>query len=148
VKFLMLSKIIATVFFIGYCPFAPGTVASAFAMALLWIFKPHDTIMLSMLLSSFILGTISSEKVAKHLGIKDPSCIVIDEFAGYLTAVMFLPLNLNVLIAGFVLFRFFDIIKPPPIRQAERIDGGFGIMIDDFLAGLLSNLLIRIFLLL
>ncbi|GAB5046693.1 phosphatidylglycerophosphatase A [Thermodesulfovibrio sp. TK110] len=144
----MISKIIATVFFIGYCPVAPGTVASVFVMAFLWIFKPHDTIVLFILLISLILGTISSEKLAKHLNSKDPSCIVIDEFAGYLTAVIFLPLNLKVLIAGFIFFRFFDIVKPPPIRQAERIGGGFGIMIDDFLAGLFSNLLIRVFLLL
>lgn len=144
----MISKIVATVFFIGYCPVAPGTVASAFAMAFLWIFKPHEMIVLFILLVSLILGTISSEKVAKQLSSKDPPCIVIDEFAGYLTAVIFLPLNLNVLIAGFVFFRFFDIVKPPPIRQAERIGGGFGIMIDDFLAGFFSNLLIRVFLLL
>jgi len=57
-------------------------------------------------------------------------------------------LNWQVLVAGFVLFRFFDILKPPPIRQAEKIGGGLGIMLDDFLAGIFSNLLIRVFLLL
>jgi len=141
-------KVIATVFFIGYCPVAPGTVASAFAMALLWIFKPDETIILLILLSSLILGTVASEKVAKQANEKDPSYIVIDEFAGYLTAVFFLPMSWQILLAGFVLFRFFDILKPPPVKQTEKIGGGFGIMIDDFLAGLLSNLLIRVFLLL
>jgi phosphatidylglycerophosphatase A len=101
-----------------------------------------------MLISSLILGTISSGKVAKESQSEDPSYVVIDEFAGYLTSVAFLPLNWQVLAAGFVLFRFFDILKPPPIRQAEKIGGGLGIMLDDFLAGIFSNLLIRVFLLL
>lgn len=141
-------KVIATVFFIGYCPVAPGSVAAAFAMAFLWIFKPSQSIILSMLVISFVLGIVASEKVAKQAKIKDPSYVVIDEFAGYLTAVAFLPINWHVLVAGFLLFRFFDILKPPPIRQAENLSGGFGIMIDDILAGLISNLLIRVFLLL
>ena len=144
----MWHKIIATVFFIGYCPFAPGTVASVFAMAILWIFAPSEAAILSMLISSLILGTISSGKVATESKCEDPSYVVIDEFAGYLTSVAFLPLNWQVLVAGFVLFRFFDILKPPPIRQAEKIGSGLGIMLDDFLAGIFSNLLSRVFLLL
>jgi len=147
-KISMLHKIIATVFFIGYFPFAPGTLASAFAMAILWIFNPSDVVILSILITSLILGTISSEKVAKEYNSKDPSYVVIDEFVGYLTAVVFLPLNWQVLVAGFILFRFLDILKPPPLRQAEKIGGGLGIMLDDFLSGIISNLLIRVFLLL
>jgi len=147
-KFSIFNKIIATVFFIGYCPFAPGTVASVFAMAILWIFTPSDTVILFIIITSLILGTVTSEKVAKESNSKDPSYVVIDEFAGYLVAVVFLPMNWQVLVAGFVLFRFFDILKPPPIRQAEKIGGGLGIMLDDFLAGIFSNLLIRVFLLL
>jgi len=147
-KFSIFNKIIATVFFIGYFTFAPGTVASVFAMAILWIFTPSDTVILFIIITSLILGTVTSEKVAKESNSKDPSYVVIDEFAGYLVAVVFLPMNWQVLVAGFVLFRFFDILKPPPIRQAEKIGGGLGIMLDDFLAGIFSNLLIRVFLLL
>ena len=147
-KIPMIHKIIATVFFIGYFPVAPGTVASAFAMAILWFLNPSDIVVLSILIISLILGTISSEKVAKESNSKDPSYVVIDEFAGYLISVAFLPLTWQVLVAGFLLFRLFDILKPPPIRQAEKIGGGLGIMIDDFLAGIFSNLLIRVFLLL
>jgi len=139
---------IATVFFIGYCTFAPGTLASAFAMVILLIFAPSDTVILFILITSLILGTVASEKVAKESNSKDPSYVVIDEFAGYLTAVVFLPLNWQILVAGFVLFRFFDILKPPPIRQTQKIAGGLGIMLDDFLSGVISNLLIRVFLLL
>ncbi|ODA44944.1 Phosphatidylglycerophosphatase A [Thermodesulfovibrio sp. N1] len=147
-KISIFNKIIATVFFIGYCPVAPGTVASAFAMVILLIFAPSDTVILFILITSLILGTVASEKVAKESNSKDPSYVVIDEFAGYLTAVVFLPLNWQILVAGFVLFRFFDILKPPPIRQTQKIAGGLGIMLDDFLSGVISNLLIRVFLLL
>lgn len=143
----MLSKIIATVFFIGYFPVAPGTMASAFVITFLLIFKPDNMILLAILIIALFVGIVSSEMLAKHYKVKDPNWIVIDEFVGCLTAVIFLPIDWKILLAGFVIFRFFDIIKPPPIRQAERIGGGLGIMIDDLLAGIISNLLIRIFLL-
>lgn len=143
----MLSKIIATVFFIGYFPVAPGTMASAFVITFLLIFKPDNMILLAILIVALFVGIVSSEILAKHYKVKDPNWIVIDEFVGCLTAVIFLPIDWKILLAGFVIFRFFDIIKPPPIRQAERIGGGLGIMIDDLLAGFISNLLIRIFLL-
>lgn len=143
----MLSKIIATVFFIGYFPVAPGTMASAFVITFLLIFKPDNMILLAILIVALFVGIVSSEILAKHYKVKDPNWIVIDEFVGCLTAVIFLPIDWKILLAGFLIFRFFDIIKPPPIRQAERIGGGLGIMIDDLLAGIISNLLIRIFLL-
>ncbi|GAQ95635.1 phosphatidylglycerophosphatase A [Thermodesulfovibrio aggregans] len=143
----MLSKIIATVFFIGYFPVAPGTMASAFVITFLLIFKPDNMILLAILIVALFVGIVSSEMLAKHYKVKDPNWIVIDEFVGCLTAVIFLPMDWKILLAGFLIFRFFDIIKPPPIRQAERIGGGLGIMIDDLLAGFISNLLIRIFLL-
>lgn len=143
----MLSKIIATVFFIGYFPVAPGTMASAFVITFLLIFKPDNMILLAILIVALFVGIVSSEILAKHYKVKDPNWIVIDEFVGCLTAVIFLPIDWKILLAGFLIFRFFDIIKPPPIRQAERIGGGLGIMIDDLLAGFISNLLIRIFLL-
>lgn len=145
----MLYKIIATIFFIGYFPFAPGTMASAFAMAFLWFLKPSNAVILFILIVSFISGIFVSQKIQEQSQKKDPSCVVIDEFSGYLTAVVFFPLSWQNLLIGFVIFRFFDILKPPPIRQIERkLHGGLGIMIDDIIAGLMTNLLIRIFLML
>ncbi len=145
----MFYTLIATVFFIGYFPFAPGTVASAFAMVVLWLFKPSDTAVLFVLSVLFILGVLASGKIEKKLEKKDPSYIVIDEFAGYLTAVAFFSFSWQNLFIGFILFRFFDILKPPPIRQIERkLRGGLGIMIDDIIAGLMANLSLRILLML
>lgn len=145
----MFYKIIATVFFIGYFPLAPGTLASASAMAFLWFLKPSDFLILFILLLSFISGIFVSQKIQEQSRKKDPPFVVIDEFTGYLAAILFIPLNLPNLFAGFILFRFFDILKPPPIKQIEkRTGGGFSIMIDDIIAGVITNLLLRILLML
>lgn len=140
------SKIIATVFFIGYIPFAPGTFGSLAALAFVWIFKPDVFILLAILTAVFIIGILSSHAVEKDTGIKDGRYIVIDEFAGYLASVILLPLTEAYLIVAFVLFRFFDILKPPPVRNFERIfNGGIGVMIDDLAAGIITNIILQIF---
>lgn len=145
----MLNKLIGTLFFIGYFPIAPGTVASAVAMVILGVFKPQDLTILLILLFSLLFGTLASERLEKKYGRKDPSYVVIDEFVGYLTTVLFIPLTWKNLLIGFFLFRFLDIVKPPPIRQIEkRLKGGVGIMMDDVIAGVIGNLLLRALLML
>ncbi len=145
----MLYKIVATVFFIGYFPFAPGTVCSAVVMILLILLKPSYMVVSAILIISLVAGIVASERVQKASNKKDPSYIVIDEFAGYLTSILFIPINWKNLLVAFILFRIFDIIKPPPIRQIEKkLKGGLGIMMDDIIAGLITNILIRIFLML
>ncbi|GLI54104.1 phosphatidylglycerophosphatase A family protein [Thermodesulfovibrio yellowstonii] len=145
----MFYKIIATVLFIGYFPFAPGTVCSAVTMIFLDLFKPSYMVVLTILIVSIVAGIIASERIEKASNKKDPSYIVIDEFAGYLTSILFIPINWQNLLIAFILFRIFDIIKPPPIRQIERkLKGGLSIMMDDIIAGLITNVLIRIFLML
>lgn len=145
----MFYKIIATVLFIGYFPVAPGTVCSAVAMIFLGLFNPSYTVVLAILTISLFTGIIASERIEKTSNKKDPSYIVIDEFAGYLTSILFIPINWQNLLIAFILFRIFDIIKPTPIRQIERkFKGGLGIMLDDIIAGIISNILIRIFLML
>ncbi len=143
----MFCRLIASFFFIGYFPVAPGTVASVIAMLILLILKPSDLSMSFILLFIFLLGVICSENIEKRCGEKDPPYIVIDEIVGYFTAIFLIePTPIN-LFLGFLLFRFFDILKPPPIRLVEkRIKGGFGIMLDDIIAGLITNLLLRIYL--
>ncbi|MBI3592707.1 MAG: phosphatidylglycerophosphatase A, partial [Nitrospirae bacterium] len=83
--------------------------------------------------------------VEKNTGIKDSKHIVIDEFVGYLASVAFLPLTAGYIVAAFFLFRFFDILKPPPIRNVEKkFHGGLGIMLDDLLAGIFTNIILQI----
>ncbi|MEW6739920.1 MAG: phosphatidylglycerophosphatase A [Nitrospirota bacterium] len=140
-----LSKIIATVFFIGYIPFAPGTFGSLAGLAFIWIFKPDFLQQIIILTVGFIFGIASSQIVEKESGTKDSKHIVIDEFVGYMASIIFLPLTIGYTIAAFFLFRFFDILKPPPIRNIERMfSGGIGVMIDDLAAGIITNLILQL----
>lgn len=140
-----LSKIIATVFFIGYVPFFPGMLGSLAALMFVWIFQPDVFTLLAIFALVFIVGVLSSHVVEKYTGIKDNEHIVIDEFAGYLIAVVFLPLSAGYIIAAFFLFRFFDMLKPPPIRNLERMfSGGIGVMIDDAAAGVITNIILQV----
>ncbi len=142
----MLYKLIATVFFIGYLPFASGTAASALAMFILFLLKPSSGTSFLLLVLSFLFGTYSAHKIEKNSNKTDPSYVVVDEFTGYLTSVVWIPHNIQNLLIALVIFRFFDILKPPPIRQIEKItSGGFAIMIDDVIAGAITNILMRFF---
>ncbi|BCB96541.1 phosphatidylglycerophosphatase A [Dissulfurispira thermophila] len=141
----LLSKIIATVFFIGYIPFAPGTFGSLAGLIFIWIFKPDFLQQIVILAVGFILGIASSQVVEEELGTKDSKQIVIDEFIGYMASIIFLPLTIGYVITAFLLFRFFDILKPPPIRNLERMfSGGIGVMIDDLTAGVITNIILQI----
>lgn len=93
----------------------------------------------------FISGVISSHVADKEFGQKDSSKIVIDEFVGYLVSIAFLPLTFGYLISAFFLFRFFDILKPIPIRNIERrFHGGLGVMLDDIAAGIFTNIILQV----
>ncbi len=101
--------------------------------------KPGDTILLPLFFIVLICGIIASGSAEKTLG-KDSRHIVIDEFCGYLLAVLFVPKTTGYLLAGLILFRIFDILKPPPIRKIEQIaPGGGGIMLDDVMAAVYAN---------
>jgi phosphatidylglycerophosphatase A len=83
-----------------------------------------------------LVGIAAANRVARGSGIKDPQFVVIDEVAGQLVALIAVPLAWQPFLAGFILFRAFDIVKPPPVRQLEAIPEGAGIMLDDVAAGL------------
>ena len=130
-----------TCFGTGYMPFAPGTFASALAAVLIYLF-PGVFASIYFAVLCIIFGTASV--YAERYEGEDPGHIVIDEFAGMCVAMAgHKPSLLNVVI-GFVLFRVFDIAKPFPIRRVERLPGAFGVMADDVLAGVFSNILILV----
>ncbi len=115
-------------------------VAIPFAILLKNLSEPVFWIVLFAL---FWLGVWLCDRVSRKLGVHDHGGIVWDEMVGYWLAVAFVPLHWPWLLAGFVLFRFFDIYKPWPIRQLDKnVLGGFGIMIDDILAAIFSMILL------
>lgn len=97
-----------------------------------------------LLAATTVVAVVSAGAEARVRDEEDPGPVVIDEAAGYLFAVAFLPHGPVTAIAGFLLFRALDILKPPPARQLERLRGGWGIVLDDVAAGLWSHLLLRL----
>lgn len=115
-------------------------------MCALFIFllRPSDISLFILIIPLLIVGVLASHSMEKVLG-KDSGHIVIDEFCGYLISVAFVPRGTGYLIAAFFLFRFFDIVKPPPVRNAENhFSGGVGIMLDDVLAGIYTNICLQV----
>lgn len=138
---------IATGAYVGYLPPAPGTLGSLLGLLLLWPLKP-GTVQVMVTLFLIGVGIVVADQAARVIGGQDPPAIVIDEIAGIAVATLLLPPQVPERVVAFVIFRVFDVIKPFPARQAERLPGGFGIVGDDLIAGLYTNLLVRLWLLL
>ncbi len=138
-----LKYIFATGFGIGYAPYIPGTIGSLVAL-LLFIFIPlQDYIWLAISILMFFIGMWVSGTVEKDNG-KDPGIVVIDEFVGQWIALLFLPRILWIFIASFIVFRILDIIKPFPAADLEELDGGIGIMLDDIIAAIYTNMALQL----
>ncbi len=143
------AKVLATFFGLGLAPVLPGTVASA-ATTLLFVFLLRGLsgpLYVLLVVVLFFAGVAVSKIAADELGRPDPGRVVIDEVCGQLIALAFLPPGWVPAGLAFALFRFFDIIKPWPIRRLERLTGGWGIMADDVGAGLAAAALTRLALL-
>jgi len=139
-----LARWIATGCGLGYAPIASGTVASA-AAAVAWYLLPLDgRAQWALALLVACMGWWAAEQVAKQTGDPDPSMVVIDEVAGMWLALAGLPKTAPVVFAAFLLFRVLDIGKFPPMKQLERLPGGFGIMMDDVAAGAIARLLLGV----
>ena len=136
----------ATGFFSGKIPFAPGTfgtiAAIPFALILMIIPVFFHVVYIVCLILAAIYFADKAQKIIKK---KDPGCIVIDEIAGYVVALSIVPVNIYTLGAGFFIFRFFDIIKPLPVKYfEENFSGGAGIVLDDIMAGILTAIVLKI----
>ncbi|MBI5026949.1 MAG: phosphatidylglycerophosphatase A [Nitrospirae bacterium] len=142
----LLSKNIATLGFIGYLPVAPGTFGSLAGFVTFLLIKDLPVSVYILTISAvFVTGVFASRRAEILFKEKDAHCIVIDEFAGFLLSVLFLPKEITYLLSAFILFRFFDILKPPPIRLIERsVKGGLGIMLDDLVAAFYANICIQL----
>lgn len=122
--------------------YAPGTLGSIFGLIAVCLLHGNMYIYTSVFILSFVSGLIASDIVQKQMGVKDPAEIIIDEFSSIFVVFAFIPrdyFTLPLIVSGFVLYRFFDILKIPPINLLEKIKGGTGIMLDDFACGLISG---------
>jgi len=142
-----LARLIATCFYCGYFPFAPGTVGSAAAIVIAWLlvhfggFGPREILILGIV---FIVPSIwAADVVARETGASDPGIVVADEVVGqWITLGGAVHLNWKSWFAAFLLFRLLDIWKPPPARQFDRMHGGAGIVLDDVAAGIYGALVL------
>jgi phosphatidylglycerophosphatase A len=134
---------VATALGVGYVPFAPGTFGSAVGL-LLWFVLPSSPIaQAAAIVVVCVVGSWSGSVAERHFGRVDPGHVVVDEVAGMLVTLFLVPVGWIGAIAGFLLFRISDIIKPYPANRLERLPGGIGIMADDVMAGVYANLVLR-----
>jgi phosphatidylglycerophosphatase A len=136
---------VCTVAYIGFFPFAPGTVGSA-AGLLVYVFCRSAGLLsleIPIIAALFALGALLTSHVEKALGCVDPGPVVIDEVMGMMITLAFIPVGWGGMLLGFLLFRALDVFKPFPARQLERLHGGFGVMSDDAMAAIYANLLLR-----
>ena len=139
-----LLRHVATLGPIGYIPFAPGTFGSLAGLGCVWFFPLSLEIHFLFIIVGAIAGSYAATSAEKQLREKDSGKIIIDEFIGYYVAAFSLPHTKYLLIAAFLMFRFFDIIKPLMIAKLERsLSNGPGIMADDILAGLYANIMLQ-----
>jgi phosphatidylglycerophosphatase A len=140
----------ATFFGVGYLPLGPGTWASA--ITVLWWYglvsllpgTAQLPVALTLAAAFVLIGIPAGTKVCVECGRVDPSHIVMDEVAGQMIALLAVPHDWKYFLASFILFRLFDIIKPPPARQFERLHGGTGVMLDDVMAGIYAAAVVHL----
>jgi len=134
--------------YVGFAPVAPGTVGAAAAIPFFVLLRWAGSAWLEIVVCAVIVvaGAWSARLTERALGVEDPGPVVIDEVVGMLVSLLFLPGTWPVIVAAFVAFRVFDIVKPWPARRLEHIPGGWGVMADDVMAGVYANLAVQILL--
>jgi len=136
------ATLVATFFGAGWLKPGPGTWGSLSAALLWWLIASHVPpssrvpVLCLLIAASVAVGIPAATLEARGCGKKDPSHVVIDEVAGQLITLLAVPIKWKPLLAGFILFRVFDILKPPPLRRLERLPEGTGIVVDDLGAGI------------
>ncbi len=150
----LLYKTIATGFGSGFTPIAPGTAGAALGCLLLGAYQyfvgqtatnSFQISFIVLIIVTTVIGAISTHQLEPEWG-EDPSKVVVDEIIGVWISLLFVPLSWQNILIGFVLFRLFDIYKPLGIRKLEAIPKGWGVMLDDVLAGIYANLVLQIYL--
>jgi len=146
------ATLVATFFGIGRLHPGPGSWGSAVTV-ILWAAAAYamppslrTPVAIALALLVTLIGIPAATHVSRASGVKDPQFVVIDEVAGQLIALIAVPLGGKAFLAGFILFRAFDIVKPPPVRQLERLPEGAGIVLDDVAAGIYALMVMQLLL--
>ena len=143
---IRLAVFLATVAYCGYFPIAPGPAGSAAGLGvylLVW-WTRSPLLEAGLIIATFAAGTWAASHAERYFGGVDPGPVVIDEVLGMLMTLAFIPAGWSAMLAGFVIFRVFDVIKPYPANRLEHLHGGLGIMADDAMAGVYANLVLRL----
>lgn len=138
------AKFTSSFFYIGHSPIAPGTIGSLAGLLLYFVIKDNFLVYTVSTFLLFILGIIFSGEAERIYKRKDARMIVIDETCGMMLTMFLVPYNFWIMILGFLLFRLFDILKPPPAKSIEKFSGAFGIMFDDIIAAIYANFILQI----
>lgn len=148
--FFWIRKAGASLFFTGFIPGAPGTIGSALTIAGIWYLHQNEKLsnyfnaeqpLIWWWCSIFlvVVSLVLSKNARETFGKDDPGPVIIDEVAGQFITFFMVPYSMRALILGFVLFRFFDIVKPYPVNDMQQLDDNIGITMDDVLAGVYAN---------
>ena len=138
------ALICASALGVGYAPVAPGTFGSAVGLVLWWFLPPAPLVQAAVIVALFGIGSWSSTVAEQCCSRTDPGHVVIDEVMGMLIALFMIPVGWAGAACAFLLFRFLDVVKPYPADRLERLHGGVGVMADDAMAGIYSNLALRV----
>ena len=141
-----LSVAVATALGVGYVPFAPGTFGSLAGLVVFAGVRAtgQPAVELAAIVAVFFTGVWAATAAETHFGHIDPGPVVIDEVLGMLVTLTLLPVSMTGVLVGFVLFRIFDVIKPPPCNRLEALPGGWGVMCDDFMAAVYAHVCVRV----
>ena len=144
-----LAVFLATAGYSGYFPIAPGTVGSAAGLAVYGLLRWSQTPLaplteIALIVALFAAGVWAATTAERYFGGIDPGPIVLDEVVGMLITLAFIPVGPSGAIAGFFLFRVFDVVKPFPARRLEALHGGLGVMADDAMAAIYANVSLRL----
>jgi phosphatidylglycerophosphatase A len=139
-----LGVFIATCAHVGYAPVAPGTFGSLIALGFYYLIRRQHSVDLELgaIAVIVVIGLWSATEAEHHFGGIDPGPVVIDEVVGMLITLALHPVNIWGAIVGFFIFRVLDIVKPWPARRLELLPGGFGVVLDDIMAGVYGNMFI------
>ena len=146
--FERLSHLVALGFGSGLAPFAPGTAGTLWAWVMFLLINPwmSDSVWAGVLLGGFVLGIWACDKTGSDLGANDHGAMVWDEIIAFWLVLWLIPAGFVWQFWAFVLFRFFDAVKPPPVGWADRrFKGGFGVMFDDLVAAFMTLLVLAFF---